>query len=122
MNARKLALMAATMAMAVTAAGCTGTPPPTTPQNRTFSTNEFEYSFSLKTMEVNQNDNVTITVTNNGTMTHDFSIDTYNVHLTMNVGDTKTASFTATTKGTFEYYCAVPGHKQLGMVGTLKVN
>ena len=122
MDARRLALIAATIALAVTAAGCTGTPPPVTPQERTFTTNEYDFAFSLKSMDVNQNDNVTITITNNGTMTHDFSIDQYNIHVTLNVNETKVANFKATTKGTFEYYCAVPGHKALGMVGTLKVN
>jgi plastocyanin len=121
MNARKFALITATIALAVTAAGCTGTPPPTT-QDRNFSTNEFDFNFSLKTMEVNQNDNVTITITNNGTMTHDFNIDAYNIHITLNMGETKVANFKATTKGTFEYYCAVPFHKAAGMVGTLTVN
>ena len=121
MDARKLALIAATTAFAVIAAGCTGAPP-AAPQDRTFSTNEYDYSFSLKTIEVNQNDNVTIHVMNNGTMTHDFTIDAYTIHVAINVSETKAITFKATQKGTFEYYCSVPGHKQLGMVGTLKVN
>jgi uncharacterized cupredoxin-like copper-binding protein len=38
------------------------------------------------------------------------------------VGVGKTSSVTVTLKkGTYEYYCPVPGHKQAGMTGTLTV-
>jgi uncharacterized cupredoxin-like copper-binding protein len=30
-------------------------------------------------------------------------------------------SFVPTKPGTFEFFCAVPGHKEAGMVGTLIV-
>jgi len=33
----------------------------------------------------------------------------------------ETVEFTPTTSGTFEYYCSVPGHRESGQFGTLKV-
>jgi plastocyanin len=35
---------------------------------------------------------------------------------------TDTLTFTATSNGTYQYLCPVPGHAEKGMVGTLIVN
>ena len=37
-------------------------------------------------------------------------------------GQTVTLEFTPTAKGTFEYVCTIPGHKEAGMKGTITVN
>ena len=39
----------------------------------------------------------------------------------MSPGSTSTVTATL-KKGTYTYYCPVPGHKQAGMVGTLTVS
>ena len=36
-------------------------------------------------------------------------------------GKSGTATFAAPGAGTYQYYCAVPGHKEAGMTGTLQV-
>jgi uncharacterized cupredoxin-like copper-binding protein len=33
-----------------------------------------------------------------------------------------TVQFTPTAAGTYQFYCAEPGHKEAGMVGTLTVS
>ncbi len=55
-------------------------------------------------------------------LVHDFVIDELNVKMPLvKNGDTGTVEFTADKLGTFEYYCSVGQHRQLGMVGKLIV-
>lgn len=119
MNRKPMIMVATLVALVMAAAGCMG---PAAPQNRSFTVKEYEFAFSVPTMEVNQNDVLTITVTNNGTMEHTFTIDAYSINEVLSVNETATVHLVATVKGSFEYYCAVSGHKAAGMVGTLKVN
>jgi nitrite reductase (NO-forming) len=76
------------------------------------------------TLTVGWGDYVTINlVQGDSAMSHDIYFDGYNVQTRMVtfVGDTASLSFQAVTKGTFPYYCTVPGHRQSGMVGSLVV-
>jgi uncharacterized cupredoxin-like copper-binding protein len=52
---------------------------------------------------------------------HSFDVDIFNVHAPMPVGQDGLAMFTPTDPGTYEFYCAIPGHRDFGMVGTLIV-
>ncbi len=53
---------------------------------------------------------------------HDWVIDEFNTRTKLlNTGETETVEFIANKSGTFEYYCSVPGHRQLGMKGNLIV-
>ena len=64
---------------------------------------------------------VTIQLTNNGVAIHNFVVD----ELDIDSGDfTSGQAGTVTVNapaGSYEYYCSIPGHKDLGMVGTLTV-
>lgn len=54
--------------------------------------------------------------------THDFVIDEFDVKSKMlNKGESDEFEFTADKEGTFEFYCAVSNHRQMGMVGKLIV-
>jgi nitrite reductase (NO-forming) len=76
--------------------------------------------FSLKEISVKQGDKVRIKVTNTKG-THDFAIDAYDIkQMTPNSKET-VIEFTADKAGEFEYYCSMPGHRQGGQFGTLKV-
>jgi uncharacterized cupredoxin-like copper-binding protein len=80
-----------------------------------------DIAFQPTEITIPANTDVTITITNNGAATHTFDIDALNIHTgEMQPGTTKTVTVNA-APGDFEYYCAVPGHKQAGMVGTLHV-
>ncbi len=74
-------------------------------------------------LHVQVGDSVTINVVNGDPVVHDLTIDTYGVTTggLVQQEETKRVQFTATTPGTFEYYCSVPGHKQAGMVGKIVV-
>lgn len=79
------------------------------------------YKFEPATLTVKKGDTVKITFKNSGGM-HDFVIDAFNVKTkTIPSGQSETVQFVASKSGTFEYYCAVGNHKQMGMKGTLTV-
>ena len=52
---------------------------------------------------------------------HTFTIDELDVDLRVPVGARRRATFDA-PPGTYEYYCAIPGHRTLGMKGVLVVD
>jgi nitrite reductase (NO-forming) len=64
---------------------------------------------------------VKIVLVNKGGI-HDLVIDGFNVR-TPQIGDGKSAevTFVVDKTGTFEYYCSVGNHRQMGMVGKLIV-
>lgn len=43
------------------------------------------------------------------------------IHMGAAAGMSSSISFVPTKPGSYEFYCAVPGHKEAGMVGTLIV-
>ena len=79
-----------------------------------------EYSFTPSTLKTSAG-KTTIRFTNKGAVDHDFSIDLLGVQLTAKPG--KTVEATVTLKaGTYTVHCAIPGHTQSGMHGTLTVS
>lgn len=61
-------------------------------------------------------------VFNNKEGVHDFVIDELEVKTkTIQAGQSETVEFIATEAGTFEFYCSVGNHRQMGMKGTLIV-
>ena len=81
-----------------------------------------EYSFSPKTVTVKQGASVKLTFKNIGNNIHTWTIDQLNLDTgSIFPGSSKTIEFDAVEAGTYEIYCAVAGHKELGMVGTLKI-
>ncbi|HWB55808.1 MAG TPA: plastocyanin/azurin family copper-binding protein [Gaiellaceae bacterium] len=65
---------------------------------------------------------VTIDLTNDSSTPHNVEVEGMGVE---EVSDTITGSTTSLTvtlePGTYEFYCAVPGHREAGMEGTLTV-
>lgn len=130
---RKLLLPALAASVAI-GAGCGGGPTPVqvTAQN---------YRFSPATIEVTQKQTVRFVLRNPDSTEHDFQVDGLEVmvgampaghvheagsvpggfHVHAEAGATTTVTFVPMTKGTFQIYCTVPGHKDAGMVGTLSV-
>ncbi len=97
-----------------------------------------DFTISLSQSNVRANSEVTIKVTNTGTVEHDFSIMKYGADIgdqfddedranvllesVVQSGETKSQSFTVPEQpGTYQVVCAMPGHVQAGMVGTLEV-
>lgn len=81
-----------------------------------------EYSFSPATITVAAGKTVKLIFKNVGNNIHTWTIDDLNASTgSVFPGSSKTVEFDAVPAGTYEIYCSVAGHKELGMVGTLKV-
>lgn len=74
-------------------------------------------------LTANLGDTVRITVINGDPMQHDLKIDEFGVYTGELLTDeqTVTVEFVADQVGAFKYYCSIPGHRQIGMEGILKV-
>ena len=65
---------------------------------------------------------ISIQVVNEGAGVHTFDIDELNVHSgDLASGGSITLMFFTGEPGTYEFYCAIPGHREAGMVGSLIV-
>lgn len=62
-----------------------------------------------------------IVLINRDSIPHSFDVDALNVSVQMPANSTTVAAIAPTAAGTLEFYCAVPGHKEAGMVGTITV-
>ena len=99
----------------------TGAPQATAPGEKAFVVDAQNFSFTPSTITVNKGDKVKITLKNTGGF-HDFKIDEYGVATPrINGGSEASIQFIAERAGTFEYYCSVGTHRQMGMKGTLIV-
>lgn len=79
------------------------------------------FAFVPAEIRVKKGDTVKVTFTNTGGM-HDFVIDELNVKTKqISDGQKEEVMFVADKAGTFEYYCSVGNHRQMGMVGKLIV-
>ena len=85
----------------------------------TITAKNFEYS--IKEVRVKKGDFVRINFSSTSGF-HDWVVDEFNAHTKqVNAGQNSTVDFVADTSGTFEFYCSVGSHRQMGMVGKLVV-
>ena len=100
------------------------TDPPLPPVEIESTAKEFavvaaNFKFSEKEMRVRKGDTVKITLANNEG-THDLKIDEFDVATAkLDAGKQETVEFVANKAGTFEYYCSIGTHRQMGMKGNL---
>lgn len=93
----------------------------TTNEEKTFTVEGGNFYFKPNEIKVKKGDKVKITFTNAQGF-HDFVIDEFNVKTNrVNGGNTTTAEFIVDKTGTFEYYCSVGKHREMGMKGNLLV-
>ncbi|MBI2762278.1 MAG: cupredoxin domain-containing protein [Chloroflexi bacterium] len=60
-------------------------------------------------------------VINKDGFAHTFDIPTLNISVQLPANSTTAVAIKPTAAGTLEFYCAIPGHKEAGMVGTITV-
>ncbi|MDQ3014835.1 MAG: cupredoxin domain-containing protein [bacterium] len=88
---------------------------------KSFTVTSSNFKFSPTEIRVKKGDRVKVTL-NNTNGFHDFVIDEFNARTKqINGAGTDTIEFVASKTGTFEYYCSVGNHRQMGMVGKIIV-
>src|SRR5437588_3726653 len=80
-----------------------------------------EFAFDHPTLRLQPGQRVTLTLENGGKTEHDLRIDALDKQVVAKPGQTATAEFTLDQPGSYDFYCAIPGHKEAGMRGTLVV-
>ena len=106
---------------AATPPGTPGAPSPPVSTPAEFTVEMIDIDFVPPEFAIPADTAVRVLLPNNGFAEHNFNIDALNVHSpTVPGGETTEVTITA-PPGDYEYYCAVPGHKQAGMVGVLSV-
>lgn len=95
-------------------------------QAKTFKITAENYKFVMDGVDnpdirVKQGDRVRIELTITDGL-HDWGVDEFNAKTEkVNAGRSTSVEFTTDKKGTFEYYCSVMQHRQMGMKGNLTV-
>ena len=86
-----------------------------------FTVKGSSFAFDPATITVNKGDAVQITFIDDDGR-HDLVVDGYNISTNiLSEGGSGTIQFVADKTGSFEYYCSVANHRDLGMKGTLVV-
>lgn len=89
--------------------------------SKTFNVSSKPFEFSMKEIRVKKGDTVKVVLINEQGF-HDWVIDEFSARTKqLNAGETDSIEFIADKTGTFEYYCSVGNHRQMGMVGKLIV-
>ncbi len=78
-----------------------------------------DIKFDVNSLSATVGQPVTLTYINQGVIDHAFIIDDFVEEQTVTPGQTATFNFTPAVAGSFEFYCAIAGHKAAGMTGTL---
>ena len=79
------------------------------------------FFFKPSELKIEKDKPVKIVITNTGGM-HDFVIDELNVKSkVVSDGENLEVVFTPSKAGSFEFYCSVSNHRQMGMKGTIVV-
>lgn len=100
------------------------TPVPTSiveDQSQTLTVEAANFSFAPNTITVKKGTKVKI-IFKSTDGTHDFVLNEFKVRTKLlQANQSQTVEFTASKTGSFEYYCSVGDHRQMGMRGTLIV-
>jgi len=120
---KRVARVVAAVALAVIlvlAAVAAATASSTTPSPKAIMISATNARYSATTLTANHG-TVTVDFTNNDLFWHTFTVPALGVDIRVPVKGHGQVSFNAPA-GSYEFFCAIPGHKQIGMRGTLIIN
>ena len=81
-----------------------------------------EFAFDPATLNAPAGTKFGVKFTNKGVMEHDFTIEGHESEKVVGpIGGAVAVGTFTLAAGTYKYFCAVPGHKESGMTGTLTV-
>lgn len=88
----------------------------------TFDIEMVDFAFGLPEITVPANTEITINLSNAGISPHNLAITELQV-ASKDLASTETQTFTFNSgpAGTYEFFCSIPGHREMGMVGRLIV-
>ena len=78
------------------------------------------FAFDPAEIEVQAGEDIAIVLTSTDIL-HDFTIPELGAHVAADAGETATGGLRADGPGRYTFYCAVAGHREAGMEGTLVV-
>jgi uncharacterized cupredoxin-like copper-binding protein len=88
-----------------------------------------DLKFTPPTIQAKVGQPLKVVLENNGVIEHDITFPTIkadkpgaSLKALAKPGQTATLEFTPTAKGSYEYICTIPGHKEAGMKGTINVS
>ena len=103
----------------------TGTAPAKGGKVRTVSVSETDFAIAPKDLDVKTGTTVTFEVRNHGATDHNLEIEgpegEVELDEDLSPGDAGTLEATFSRPGTYEWYCPVGNHREMGMEGTITV-
>jgi len=125
---RRAALLALLAGLAVAAAGCMGgghhgddANRPVEPGARKIPVGATSFEFDPDEITIDAGEDVTIVLTSDD-VSHDFVIDGQGGHIVGTDGSgTARGGLRIDKRGSYEFYCSLPGHRDGGMEGTVVV-
>ena len=93
-----------------------------TPEVKEITIEGKEYSYAPASITVTYGEKILLTFKNMGRLAHNLTIDELKVSTkTVAGGQSDTVEFTADKSGTFNFYCSIGTHRNLGMEGEMEV-
>lgn len=80
-----------------------------------------KFKFAQPELRISAGSEVELTLMNADLLPHSFDVDELDLHLALPARDTAETTLTISQPGTYTFYCAIPGHREAGMTGTLIV-
>ncbi|MDQ1496943.1 MAG: hypothetical protein QOI86_283 [Actinomycetota bacterium] len=80
-----------------------------------------EFSFTPGTLTLKAGQGSTVVLKNTGSIEHDLTVSDAGFKLTAPASQSVDKVLTVDKPGTYEFHCSVPGHKDAGMKGQLRV-
>jgi plastocyanin len=97
-----------------------GDPSPVAEGAREIAVTADDLAFDPDEITVRAGEDIAIVLTSVDIL-HDFTIDELDAHVAADRGETATGGLRAEEPGRYTFYCAVAGHREAGMEGTLEV-